>query len=98
MWLCSTLDVLGLLHEFLVNALTAGCIDDDNIIALRLRLGNGIEGYLYRVCGTFFEMDRHVNLLCQYAQLLHSSRTERIAGSKERTLVLLLLEEECQLA
>ena len=62
----SILDLLNLLHQFLVNGLTAGGIDDDDVVAVGLGFLYGIESNLDGVCGTEFDVNGYANLFGEH--------------------------------
>ena len=90
----SGLDLLNLLHQLLVNRLTASGIDNHHVVALGLGLLNGMLSHSNRVGCTFLQIARHTYLLGQHAQLLHSRRTEGVTGSEQGLLVVLGLQAQ----
>ena len=66
-------------------------------MCLSLGLLDGILGNANGVCSALLHINGNANLLAQNTQLLHSSRTEGIAGSQEGIHVTLLLEHLGQL-
>ena len=85
-------DVLYLLHQFLVNGQTARRIDDDHVVRLGTSLLDGILGHPDGVCCPHLHVAGHPYLVSQHLQLFHSGGAERIAGSHQWVLVLLLLQ------
>ena len=92
------LDVCYLLHEFLVDGEAACGIDDDDVIGVSLGVTDGVEGYLYGVGGSWFDIYGDVYLPGEYAELLHGCGTEGVAGSEEGLLGSLVLEHLGELA
>ncbi len=52
----------------------------------------GILGNLYRILIAILSIDRDIDLLCKYFQLVNRSRTVHVTSHKQRTLALLRLE------
>ena len=91
-WVDCVADVLNLLHQFLVDGQSAGSIHDDDIIGMLTSLVDGVQSHLHGIGGPHLYVDRHIHLLAQYAQLLHSSGSEGVAGSQQGLFGLFLLE------
>ena len=87
-------DVAYLNHQFFVNRLTSGCIDDDYVVAVCLGELDGVLCHFDRVGGSFFQVAWNAYLLGKYAELFHSCRTEGVAGSQQGFLMFLLCEPE----
>ena len=89
--------VRDLLHHLLIDSQSTGSIDDDDGIALLLRLADGVLGDLYHVLIAFLRIDIHTDGLAHHLQLLDGSRTVHVAGHQQRFLVLTCLQHIGQL-
>ena len=88
----SFLDVGDFVHHLLVNGQTAGGIDDDDVLALRLGVLDGVLRNLHRVLVALFAIDLHLDLLAQHLQLLDSGRTIDVASHKQHLLAALAFQ------
>ena len=92
------LDGSDFLHQFLVHGEAAGSIDNHRVEALGLGFLHAFAGDLHGVLLLEVHVDGHLNLLGKHAQLLHGSGAVNVAGHEEGLAVLLVLEQEGQLA
>ena len=60
MRLYGILDVAYLHHEFFVDGLASGRVDDDYVLPVGLGSLDGVEGYLHGVGGSFLQVAGHV--------------------------------------
>ena len=84
----------NLVHQRLINSQTTSGVHDHSVIALGFCFLDGSKRNFHRIFFLQIEVDGHVYLLSQHAQLLDSSGTIGVAGSQQRTAVLLCLQEE----
>ena len=67
LWQDSILDVTYLYHQFLVDRLSAGGIDDHDIVTVELGMVDGVSCYKDRVCRSLLNLYRDIDLSCKYA-------------------------------
>ena len=91
---CSFFHRCNLVHQRLINSQTTSSVHDHSVIALGFCFLDGSKRNFHRIFFLQIEVDGHVYLLSQHAQLLDSSGTIGVAGSQQRTAVLLCLQEE----
>ncbi len=85
-----------LLHQRLVHVQAPGCVEDDDVAAVRLRALDAVTHGLDRV-GALVRVDRDADLLAELHELVDRGRALEVGGD-ERGLLVVLLQEERQLA
>ncbi len=84
------LDALDLLHHALVDLEAAGSVDDDRVVAVLARVGDGAPGDVDRVGVWALSVDGQVVLLAEGLQLRDGRWAVDVGGDEERAAAFLL--------
>ena len=86
--LYSSLDILELVHELLVDVQTARCVQKDHIIAVGLSVAHAGLGNIHRICFAHLEHG-DIQLFAHHAQLLNGRGAINVAGHQQGAFTLL---------
>ena len=85
-------DAGNLVHHLLIDGQTAGGIDDDHALVLRLGVLDGMLGDLDRVFVALFAIHLHLDLLTEGLQLLDGGGTIHVTGDEQHLLAALAFQ------
>src|SRR5581483_10926092 len=88
-WLHAVANVDNLFHHALVDIETTGCIEDNHVTCLLLRIRNRVYADIDGIGSHWLRIDRYVYLLTQCFDLVDSCRTIHICCNHHRAIPLL---------